>query len=493
MTLRLLDDNETLSLVDRSVAGIKRAIESGHWHPGTRLPSIRRFAAEQGVSRFTVVEAYDRLVAQGILVSKRGAGFYVAPGAADPPKEERGCPLDRAVDTLWLIRGHLASECLEIKPGSGYVPENWLDREGFRRSLRALARETGPEWTQSADPRGYPPLGELVRRALADCGIGAHPKQIVLTRGGTGALQLIARYLIAPGDPVLVEDPGYYLLFSDLRLSGAELIGVPRRADGPDLEALESLARQYRPRLFFLQSLLHNPTGTSLSAASAYRILQLAERHNFHLVENDVYAGLAPETATRLAALDQLNRVIYVGSFSKVLSPSLPVGYIACHPDLAEALTDLKMLSGLAAPDLAERLVHAWLAQGRHRKHLERLRERLRKALGDTAARLGASGLTLFHEPEDGLFLWARLPESLDAAVLARQAVGEGLMFAPGNVFYPHPTPSPWFRFNVARSAHPRIYHFLERTLRETACVRMPSEEPAARSESSGGIARRSA
>lgn len=127
---------------------------------------------------------------------------------------------------------------------------------------------------------------------------------------------------------------------------------------------------------------MHNPTGTSLSAASAYRLLQLAERHNFHLVENDAYAALAPETATRLAALDQLQRVIYLGSFSKVLSPSLPVGYIACHPDLAEALTDLKMLSGLAAPDLAERLVHTWLAQGRHRKHLERLRERLRKALG---------------------------------------------------------------------------------------------------------------
>ncbi|CAL1240905.1 PLP-dependent aminotransferase family protein [Candidatus Methylocalor cossyra] len=476
MTLRLLDDNPSLSLVDRMVAGIQRAIDTGHLRPGMRLPSIRRFAAEQGVSRFTVVEAYDRLVAQGVLVSKRGAGFYVAPEAAEPPAEERGCPLDRAVDTVWLIRGHLASECLEIKPGSGYLPEDWLDQEGFRRSLRTLARDTGPAWTQAADPKGYPPLVEQVRRMLADCGIGAHPKQILLTRGGTGALQLIARYLIAPGDAILVEDPGYYLLFSDLRLSGAELVGVPRRADGPDLEVLESLARQYRPRLFFLQSLLHNPTGTSLSAASAYRLLQLAERHNFHLVENDAYAALAPETATRLAALDQLQRVIYLGSFSKVLSPSLPVGYIACHPDLAEALTDLKMLSGLAAPDLAERLVHTWLAQGRHRKHLERLRERLRKALGETAARLADAGLTLFHVPEDGWFLWARLPEALDSARLAREALAEGLMFAPGNVFSPHPEPSPWLRFNAARSNDPRIYRFLAQALeREMRPVREPA------------------
>ncbi len=493
MTKQRLDNHEELSLVDRIVSGIKQEIESGRLRPGTRVPSIRRFANKQEVSRFTVIEAYDRLVAQGLLVSRRGAGFYVAARPTGPADEERGCPLNRTVDTVWLIRGHLASECLEIKPGSGYLPEDRLDQEGFRRSLRALARESAPELSQSADPKGYSPLCEQVRRALAERGIAAHPKQLLLTQGGTGALQLIARYLIAPGDPVLVEDPGYYLLFSELRLSGAHLIGVPRRADGPDLDVLESLVQQYRPRAFFLQSLLHNPTGTSLSPAIAYRILQLAERHNFYLVENDVYAALAPEGAPRLAALDQLNRVIYVGSFSKILSPALPVGYIACHPDLADALTDLKMLSGYTSASLSERLVYELLVQGRYRKHVDRLRDRLRKALGDTAARLSAAGLAVFHEPQDGLFLWARLPQSLDAAALARQAVSEGLMFAPGNVFYPHPKPSSWLRFNVARSDHPRIYHFLERALQQTAHATVPQEELIALDGPLEGIARRSA
>jgi DNA-binding transcriptional MocR family regulator len=148
-----------------------------------------------------------------------------------------------------------------------------------------------------------------------------------------------------------------------------------------------------------------------------------------------------------------LNRVIYVGSYSKTLCASLRVGFLAAHADLANSLADLKMLSGVTTSELSERIVYKVLMQGRPHKQMERLRERLAKTIGPVCARLEASGLSLYHEPQGGMFVWARLPEGMDATALARQAVKASIILAPGNVFSPNLAPSPWLRFNVASVA----------------------------------------
>ncbi len=238
------------------------------------------------------------------------------------------------------------------------------------------------------------------------------------------------------------------------------MIGVARAATGPDLNALATAAVR-RPKLFFTQSLAHNPTGGSLSPGTAYGVLRLAEQYDFRVVESDPFADVLPTTSPRLAALDQLKRVIYVGTFSKTLSFALRVGYLAAEPDDAAALADLKMVTITGTSELAERLVSEVVRSGRYLRHLRRLRERLGVAHDEARAAYAEFGVTL---PEStGLYLWLPLPEALDELQLVRQAAAAGIFMAAGGVFAANPgTRPPVTRVNVAYACEPRFLAFLE-------------------------------
>jgi DNA-binding transcriptional MocR family regulator len=215
---------------------------------------------------------------------------------------------------------------------------------------------------------------------LSELGIAAQAPQIVLTQGTSQALDLIMRHFIKPGDAVLVDDPGYYNLFGNLRLHGARLLGVPRNADGPDIAALEQFAKEHRPRIYFTQSVMHNPTGTNMSPHVSFRVLQLADKFDFLVVEDDIFCDLQIRKTPRLAALDQLDRVIYARSFSKTLSGSLRVGFLAARQPIAEDLADVKMLTSITSSQFNERLLYGMLVDGHYRKFLSRLHKSLDEA-----------------------------------------------------------------------------------------------------------------
>ena len=462
-----LDSANALPLTDQIVAAVRAQIDDRVLRPGMRLPPIRRFAEEQAVSRFTVVEAYDRLVAQGYLVSRRGAGFYVAARRAREIVAESAM-LERAVDTVWLLHQGFDGDSERLKVGAGWLPASWMDDDGLRRNIRSLSRRADLDAVSYGSPQGYLPLRQQLQVILGDLGIAAQPRQIVLTQGATQALDLIARRLIRPGDCVLVDDPGYWTLFGNLRLHGARLIGVPRGLDGPDVAALEAILGEHQPKLFFTHSVLHNPTAANLSPAVAHRVLQLADRHDFVIVEDDTYADFLAGPTTRLAMLDQLRRVIYVGSYSKTLSANFRVGYAACHPDLAAELTDLRLLTSLPGSEFSERLVYLMLTEGHYRKYLERVRARLLERTHATLRLLERRGLSAYTEPRGGMFAWARVEGLGDAAPLADRAARSGIMLAPGMLFRPRMEPSPWLRFNVAFAVDKRLDRFLGEALAAT-------------------------
>lgn len=456
------DQQAGIPLVDQIVDGVRRRIDDRLLRPGAQLPPIRRFAEHHGVSRFTVVEAYDRLVALGYVKSRRGAGFFVAPRPAPAGPTAGPIAPERAVDVLWLLRqGFDNAADAKLKVGSGWLPPDWMDHEGIRRNMRALSRRPDVRLTGYGIPQGYLPLRQQLQLKLGELGIAADPRRIVLTHGATQALDLAARYLVKPGDCVLVDDPGYWTFFGNLRMQGAQLVGVPRRHDGPDIEALKALLEQHKPKVFFTHTVLHNPTATNISPAAAHQLLKLAERHDLLIVEDDTYSDFQPGPATRLAALDQLERVIYVGSFSKTLTADLRVGFFTCREDLAAALTDAMLLSSLSTSEFNERLVYSMLVDGHYRKHAERMRGRLADATGTTLRMLERVGFEPYAEPEGGLFVWARAPALDDAAPLADAAARAGIMLAPGNVFRPQMQASPWLRFNVGFATDPRLERFL--------------------------------
>jgi len=461
MSLVTLDNQDSVPLVSQIVTAVMKQIDDRALRAGTRMPSIRKFATDHAVSRFTVVQAYDRLVAAGYLQSRQGSGFYVGPRPKPRVAKETSYKLDSATDVLWLLRNALRPDSPETMPGVGWLPHSWLDEEGMQRSLRTLSRKSGGFLTRYGEPAGYLPLRELLQHRLAENGIHADPAQIILTKGTSHALDLIARFLIRPGDAVMVDDPGYFTLFGMLKSLKAKLIGVPWKLDGPDTEAMEALLKEHKPRLYFTNTILHNPTGASLSQSVAFRMLQLAEKYDLTLVEDDVYGDFMPAPATRLATLDQLNRVIYVSGYSKTISASARVGFIACNREMAENLIDMKLLSGLTTSEIDERLIHQMLSDGQFRKHMDRLRSQLDRAREKTMRNLERIGYALYVVPTGGMFLWAKKNEHANAATIASKAAKQGIILAPGNLFRPHQQPSPWLRFNVASCGDPGLFRFL--------------------------------
>lgn len=458
----LIDPSSETPLVTQIVESVAKAIDEQRLRPGSKLPSIRKFAQTHGVSHFTVVEAYDRLVARGSLTASPNAGFYVR-GALLDESATGEMETEFDFDTRLLLHKVFQPLGMELFPGIGQLPESWLDGEGVQRGLRQLAREEPQGFGRYGHSKGLLRLRGKLADRLADAGITASPEQLLLTAGASQALDLASRYLVQHGDPVLVDEPGYHNLFLNLRLQGARLLGVPRHVDGLDLDRLEELVREHRPKVYFIQTRLQSPTGSSLSLAACHRLLQMAERYDFLIVENDIYADLDTGGRLLLANLDQLSRVLYIGSLSKAISPALRVGFIAAHPELIEELVPLKMASGLTSSELTETLALDILLQGRQRKHIRQLRERLSEAHEAVSRRLEAAGLELFHEPRAGLFLWARHLTVHDATSLAKRAKEEKILLFPGQLFMPDGRQVPWMRFNVAHSLDERLYRFLAR------------------------------
>jgi DNA-binding transcriptional MocR family regulator len=454
-----LNPQSSTPLVLQIVEGFRRSIQNGSLRPGSKAPSIRQFAHAHKVSVFTVVDAYDRLVAQGYFASRPHSGFFVK----HRPLVDEGLPghgPNFSFDSMWYLRRIFENRALRMKPGCGWMPSDWLFQDGVRRSLRSLAADN-VDLGGYGEPKGYPPLRQLVRDLLAEQEIAVTSEQVLLTHGSSQAMDLVARRLVRPGDAVLVDDPGYPNLLFSLRFLGARLVGVPRTPMGYDLAALERLIIEHQPKVFFTQPRLQSPTGSIAQLAHLHRVMQLADKHDFLVVENDIYADLDPEPRPSLASLDQLNRVVYISSFSKTISPNIRVGYLAASPDLLEDLAQLKMISGLTSSEFSERLAHGALIDGRWRKHIKGLRERLAKAHEVAASSLLKIGFEIFSEPKAGIFLWAKHPDLPSATEVAYKAAEQDILLGPGHLFSPDLQPSPWIRFNVAFCDDPAVFAFL--------------------------------
>ncbi|WP_033048517.1 PLP-dependent aminotransferase family protein [Sinorhizobium meliloti] len=449
------------SLIARVMGTVKHRIAARSLTPGARLPSIRSFALAMKVSKSTVVEAYERLQAEGVIRSRPASGFFVAAPLAPLTLAEIGPRVDRAVDPLWISRQALEPGEGVLRPGCGWLPPHWMPEEGLRRALRGIARGAAATLVDYGAPLGLLPLRQLLARRVAQHGIEASPDQILLTESGTQAIDLLCRFLLKPGDAVLVDDPCYFNFHALLRAHQTRIFGVPYTPSGPDIGRFAEALAEHKPRLYITNSALHNPTGAMLSPLVGHRLLKLAEQAGLTIIEDDIFADFEETPAPRLAAFDGLERVVHIGSFSKTLSAAVRCGFIVAPRDWVEALTDLKIATCFGAAGFSSELVLTLLKNGSYRKHMETVRQRLAGAMAETAQRLARIGITPWIEPQAGMFLWCRLPDGIDAARLARQALARGIVLAPGNVFSHAQTASGFLRFNVAQSEDERLFREL--------------------------------
>ena len=482
---RATDTTLTEQLTTRFAERIRQRLLA----PGARLPSVRECARQHAVSPYTVVAAYDQLLALGLVEARKQRGFFVRDGGAHPHEPARQANTGHATAPAARRGGsadsgpHLPHNVLPISatalirgmfqpppgsppmPGLGTLPVDWLDLPMLAAALRKVTSgaQLGAVSLTYGDPAGELRLREALAIKLADHGIQATPSQIITTIGATHALDVVTRTLLRAGDSVLVDEPGWSVEYARLAALGMRVLPVPRGEDGPDVAAMQRLIEAQkpgeRPRLYVTVSVLHNPTGASLSLQSAHRVLQLAQAHDLHIVEDDTYSHLAPAHLPRLAALDALERTIYVSGFSKILAPNWRVGYLAAPVNLVERLIDTKLLTTLTTPGLTERALAHCLEQGQLRRHAERVMTRLAAARARTV-KLAEAHDCRFAAPPRGLFGW--LDVGVDTERLAQSMIDNWLL-APGALFHASHRPTTLMRVNFATSQDARFWAQLAR------------------------------
>ena len=458
-------DDQAAPRVETVVRHIRSRIADRALARGARLPSVRELATKLSVSRSTVVEAYDRLVAEGAITARRGSGFFVAGAARPLTLCSANPPPEPAVDPSWINRHAMIASSDFLCPGAGWLPDSWVLDLGVQRALRLAARDDAQRRRQYDEPLGFAPLRSLFSVRLAERNVLVDRDQIIVTDSCSQALDLVCRFLLAPGDAVLLDDPCYFNFHSLLRACRAKTYTVPMTSDGPDIAALEQVVAEHRPRLYLTTAGLQNPTGATLAPAVAHRVLRLAEEHDVLILEDDTFADFELEPSTRLAGLDGLNRVVQVGSATKTVGAAMRCGYIAARVDWIAPLVDLKLATSMGNSATGAMMLHRVLTESGYRRHLEGLRRKLADAMGHTLRSLREHGLTPWIEPRGGIYVWARLPDGVAAADVARHGLARKVMFAPGPAFSASESSAGYLRFNVARCAEPRVYEALDEAI----------------------------
>ena len=453
---------------------------------GTRLPSVRACAAQQGVSPHTVVAAYDWLQAQGLVESRRQRGFYVRDyvqkEALAPDQSALAAIKSRTlkdavslampaasarINATSLIRG-MMHKATHPQPGAGMFPPDWVQNQFMATALRKVVASEDLQtlsWGYGV-PMGDVALRDCLTDKLKTLGLPVSSDQVMTTIGATQGLDIVSRTLLKAGDAVMVEEPGWSVEFARLAALGMQVLPVPRGVDGPDLAVMRRYCETHAPKLYVSVSVLHNPTSQNLHPAVAHQILQLAQQHDFYVVEDDTYSHIAPEHATRMTVLDGLSRTIYVSGFAKILAPNWRIGYMASPPDLVDRMLDTKLLSTLTSPAMLERAMALCIENGQLRRHIERVRSRLVQARKRSVQLAQAAGCQFVTEPA-GMFGW--VDTGMDTEVLTQRMLDENYLIAPGSLFYASRQPSTLMRINFACAQDAAFWQVYQRVRAEFA------------------------
>ncbi len=445
---------------------LQERIERGVLLPGTRLPATRTLARELEVSRVTVVNAYAELEAEGWVRAHVGRGTFVSDRrqrdrrVRDTPYKWESTLLGSAgVSASGMLADmlHLAQHPDLISFAMGAPATDLLPVRDFREAINQVLRRDGGKALQYDEAAGYEPLRAEISRLLAQEGMRASAKEILITSGSQQGLDLVTRAFTKPGDLVVTESPTYLGALDVFRSNGAKVIGVPVDEEGLRVDILEKLISSRSPRFIYTIPDFHNPTGVTLSPERRRGLLQLARRYGILVLEDGVCSELRYQGSPirSLKARDRGGHVVYVNSFSKFLLPGIRVGYVAAPQRLRERLTRGKQVTDLFTSSLMQRALVRYLVSGRLGTHLEMIRrvyrERRDAMLAGLARRMPEG--TEWTCPRGGLCLWVTLPEPISAAELYLTAIDHGVAFALGSVFFPHDAGHSSLRLNFA--AHP--------------------------------------
>lgn len=471
----VLDRSNNIPLYRQLVEHIKAAVAAGELSEGAKLPPIRALAATLKVSPITITQAYDLLAVEGVTGGQVGRGTFILAQASTfqasnsaliPLIREESPAYNSAASWQQELTSHLkptrvaefsrltqaamsrwngpAADFISLTSGSP-APEL------FPRSRFSRAMEQAGQSLENEDDsllQYGPPLGDPVTRTwlanyLTRFEIQANPADIMLTTGSQQGIDLIARVFLGPGEPVLVESPSYTAALDILEQRGISWLPVPLDKDGLQIEQLSRLAERYHPKLLYCVPTAQSPTGQTLAPERRRRLLELARRYNFLIIEDDTcnefyYEDNRPPAA--LKSYDTDGHVLYVKSFSKQIFPTVRLGAIVAAPFLLEKLAEAKQVFDRATSLPLARTVMKYASSPGFERDLKSIcstyRTRRNAFLAALEKELSGTGASWTH-PDAGFSLLLTLPRSLNSAEVHQAAAARGLGVQPGPVFYP--------------------------------------------------------
>ncbi|WP_163100368.1 PLP-dependent aminotransferase family protein [Peribacillus alkalitolerans] len=438
-------------------------INGGDWNAEEKLPSIRELAKELQVHRLTVFKAYQRLKEEKKVFVKDKSGYYILPpsnGSSDFP----------------FIQSHLSDiHQLQVKYqfSQAVIDPNLLPNHYFSEYVKKVfdmyPKVLGTYSTVQGDAE--------LRNVLTDYLMKRHRlfvtvDELLITSGAQQAINLIAQAFIRPRDTVFIERPTYSAAIDIFRHLHATIVPIDIRSSGFDLDLIEELMKQHKPRLFYMNPTFHNPTGFSVPAEQRKRLVELAEIYNCLIVEDDPFHDIFfdKEPPPPFFTYDSEGYVIYIRSYSKYVAPGLRIAVVASRHPLMKVLLTAKSLSDNGSPLLNQKMFLHYFTSERMQLHLEKLRTALhirKEVMEDTLADTGWEWIS----PNGGLNLWVKLPEGVNTKTLLTKSLEHSISFVPGTICDPSQEMDSWIRLSYSFLNEKQIVEGLER-LKNVAKVR---------------------
>ena len=446
------------SLTEQIVTAVSGAIESGELAPGEKLPPTRELAETASINHLTAVRSYRRLRELGLVSSQVGRGTFVRDAApAIVPAQIGGEAVDTS-STEWqryvlppAIESHgdrvmaemyRHSQARGLIPMSvGYPSSKLFPFAPIKRALDEALERHDSRALQYTDIAGLPELVEQLVVLSENRGCPEDPSDIVVTTGARQGLTLAARAILRPGDSVACESPTFMGVLESVSAMGTKVVPVPMDEDGLDVDALESLLSREQIRFLAIQPRCHNPTGVDLAPARRTRLLELARRHGFFIVEDGVYADLRFEgDDPGSLRTDAKGHVISVNSFSKTVGGGLRVGWMAASGPVRDRILVEKRADDMHSATLTQLAVAGFLADGEYPAHIEKARDFYRERRDALVEAIGKhlKGIATCESgsPQGG-HLWLTMDLPLDEEELMTESVRNGVTFVPGAAMMP--------------------------------------------------------
>ncbi|RFU67148.1 PLP-dependent aminotransferase family protein [Bacillus sp. V59.32b] len=437
--------SSSVSLHQQIYEYMKTKIMNGEWTVGMKIPTQRALADTFKVNRSTVVFALDELAADGLIESKVGQGTRVVNNtwsliAAVPPPDWNSYVKSGSYQpNIKIIQEINEAEKNPdfIRLGTGELSPELLPVAKMKEIFQAnSARSFSLGYSE---PKGNLYLREMISEHLKTKGIKTSPSSILIVSGGLQALHLISLGLLHRGSTVFLETPSYLNSVHVFQSAGMNLLGIPLNEEGIITDSIGRLKRQHNGALLYTIPSFHNPTGILMSEGRRKELLNVCKQERLPIIEDDVYGDLwfeSPPPAP-LKAIDDQGLVLHIGSMSKTLGPGLRIGWITGPEPVINRLADIKMQTDYGSSTLSQYAVAEWLSNGFYEEYLIEIRAELKFRRDYTLDLLNKyfRDLASWNIPEGGFYIWLRLRQEVSIPKLFENALKEGILLNPGNVY----------------------------------------------------------